>query len=79
MARNEIPEFDSASSSLDDNPFAGSRPSQTSKVSVKVPLDGWLCRKFERRNLTVQEGYPTRNSETAGLNRDQFVKPPQDT
>ena len=36
MAWNDIPEFDSASSSQDDNPFTGSR-SQTSKVSVKVP------------------------------------------
>ena len=77
MAWNEIPEFDSASSSQDDNPFAGPRASQTVKVSVKVPVDNWLCRKFEKLNLTVQEGYLTRNSETAGLNKDQFVKPPK--
>ena len=49
---------------------------------MKVPVDDWLCRKFEKLNLTVQEGYPTRNSETASLNKDQFIKPPppsQDT
>ena len=77
MAWNDISEFDSASSSQDDNPFTGSRFSQTRKVSVKVPVDELLCRKFEKLNLTVQEGYPTRNSETAGLCKDQFIKPPK--
>ena len=77
MAWNDIPEFDSASSSHNDNPFTSSRSSQTRKVSVKVPVDEWLCRKFEKLNLTVQEGYPTRNSETAGLCKNQFIKPPK--
>ena len=31
---------------------------------------------MEKLNLTVAEGYPSRNTETAGLLRDQFVKPP---
>ena len=75
--RNDIPEFDSASSPQDDNPFTGSRSSQTGKVSVKVPVDKWLCKKFEKLNITLQEGYPTRNSETAGLSKDQFIKPPK--
>ena len=30
-----------------------------------------------RLNLTVAEGYPSRNSETGGLLRDQFVEPPR--
>ena len=77
MGWNQVPEFDSASSSQDDNPFAGTRQQQPGKVSVKVPVDNWLCRKFEKLNVTVQEGYPSRTSETAGLNRDQFVKPPK--
>ena len=78
MAWNDIPEFDSASSPQDDNPFTGSsRSSQPGKVSVKVPVDEWLCRKFERLNITLQEGYPTRNTETAGLSKDQFIKPPR--
>ena len=77
MASNDIPEFDSASLSQDDNPFTGSRSSQTGKVSVKVPVDEWLCRKFERLNITLQEGYPTRNTETAGLSYNQFIKPPR--
>ena len=77
MGWHQIPDYDSASSSLDDNPFAGSRVKPTSKVSVKLPVDEWLCRKFERLNVTVAEGYPSRNTETGGLLRDQFVKPPR--
>ena len=77
MGWHQIPDFDSASSSLDDNPFAGSRVTPTGKVSVKLPVDEWLCRKFERLNVTVAEGYPSRNTETGGLLRDQFVKPPR--
>ena len=70
MRWHQIPDFDSASSTLDDNPFAGSRVKPTGKVSVKVPVDEWLCRKFEKLNLTVSEGYPSRNTETGGLLRD---------
>ena len=55
------------------NVTSGSRSSQTGKVSVKVPVDKWLCKKFEKLNITLQEGYPTRNSETVGLSKDQFI------
>ena len=77
MAWNDIPEFDSSSSSQDDNPFTGSKSSYTGKVSVKVPVDEWLCKKMKKLNITVQEGYRSRTSETAVLARDQFVKPPK--
>ena len=77
MAWNDISEFDSASSCQDDNPFTGSRSSQTGKVSVKVPVDEWFCKKFEKLNITLQEGYLTCNSETAGLSKDQCIKPPK--
>ena len=66
MGWHNIPEFISVSSS-DDNPFAGSRVQPTGKVSVKLPVDDWLCRKMEKLNLTITEGYPSRNTETAGL------------
>ena len=46
-------------------------------MSVRLPIDEWLCWKFERLNVTVAEGYPSRNSETGGLLRDQFVKTPR--
>ena len=77
MGWHQIPDLDGASSSLDDNPFAGSRVKPAGKVSVKLPVDEWLCRKFERLNLTVAEGYPSRNTETGGLLCDQFVKAPR--
>ena len=73
---HKIPEFDSVSF-LDDNPFAGSRVQPSGKVSVKLPVDDWLYRKKEKLNLTITEGYPSRNTETAGLLRDQFVEPPR--
>ena len=77
MGWHQIPDYDHALASLDDNPFAGSRTKSTGKVSVQLPVDEWLYRKFERLNVTVAEGYPARNSETGGLLRDQFVKTPR--
>ena len=32
---------------------------------------------MEKLNITVQEGYPSRTAENAGLSRNQFVKPPK--
>ena len=74
MGWHKVPEFESVSSS-DDNPFASSHVQPTSKESVKLPVDDWLCKKIEKLNLTITEGYPARNSETAGLLKDQFIKP----
>ena len=76
MGWHQIPEFDGVSSA-DNNPFAGSRAPPTGKVSVKLPVDDWLCRKIEKLNLTVAEGYPSKSTEPAGLLRDQFVKTPR--
>ena len=45
-------------------------------MSVKLPVDDWLCKKMEKLNLTITEGYPARNTDTAGLLKDQFIKPP---
>ena len=76
MGWHQIPEFDSVSSA-DNNPFAGSRAPSTSKVSVKLLVDDWLCRKMEKLNITVAEGYPSKSTEPAGLLWDQFVKTPR--
>ena len=57
MGWHNIPEFETVSSS-DDNPFAGARVLRTDKVSVKLPVDDWLCRKMGKLNLTITEGYP---------------------
>ena len=74
MGWHQIPEFDSVSSA-DDNPFAGSRVQPTGKVSVKILVDNWLCRKMENLNLPIAEGNPSRNAETTALLGDQFIKP----
>ena len=61
MGWDKIPEFETVSSS-DDNPFAVARVQPTGKVSVKLP---------------VSQGYPARNTDTAGLLKDKFIKPPR--
>ena len=70
MGLHQIPDFDSSSSSLELNAFAGSRAQSTRK-------DDWLCRKLEKLNVTIAAGYPFRKAETALLLRDQFVKMPR--
>ena len=77
MNWHKVPEFETVSSAADDNPFAGARVQPTGKVSVKLPVDDWLCRKMSSLNLTITEGYPTRNTDNTGLLRDQFIKTPR--
>ena len=77
MNWHRVPEFETVSSTADDNPFAGTRVQPTGKVSVKLPVDDWLCRKMSSLNLTIKEGYPTRNTDNTGLLRDQFIKTPR--
>ena len=77
MNWHRVPEFETVSSTVDDNPFAGARTQPTGKVSVKLPVDDWLCRKMSSLNLTIKEGYPTRNTDNTGLLRDQFIKTPR--
>ena len=77
MNWHKIPEFETVSSAADDNPFAGACVHPTGKVSVKLPVEDWLCRKMSNLNLTITEGYPTRNTDNTGLLRDQFIKPPR--
>ena len=40
----QVPEFKCSTRSLDDNPFACTRTQSTSKVSVKLLTDEWLCK-----------------------------------
>ena len=75
MGWTHIPDIDSAMSSAEDNPFAAPKQQPVGKVSVNLPTDDWLCRKMDGLNLTLVQGYPSRSSETEGLQRGQFVKP----
>ena len=77
MNWHKIPEFETVSSAADDNPFASAHVQPTGKVSVKLPMGDWLCRKMSNLNLTIREGYPNRNTDNTGLLRDQFIKPDQ--
>ena len=69
-------DLDQEISSLEDNPFAGTRTKPASKVSVKLLADECLC-EVEKLNLTITEGYPSCSSETSGLLKNQFVKTPK--
>ena len=74
MGWHQVPDLDSSAASAEDNPFAGPKIQTPGKVSVKLPIDEWLCKKMSRLNLTLVQGYPTRTSEAGGLLRDQFVR-----
>ena len=75
MNWHRVPEFETVSSTADDNPFASTRVQPTGKVSVKLPVDDWLCRKMSSLNLTIKEGYPTRNSDNTGSSGISSSKP----
>ena len=74
MGGMHIPEVNSTLSSSEDNPFPAPKQQPAGKTSVNLPMDDWLCRKMDRLNLTLVQGYPSRSSEAGGLQRDQFVK-----
>ena len=63
-----------STSSADDNPFAAPKQQPLGKISVKLPTDEWLCKKMDKVNITLVEGYPSRASEASDLQKDQFVK-----
>ena len=42
MNWHRVPEFETVSSTADDDPFAGTCVQPTGKVSVKLPVDDWL-------------------------------------
>ena len=75
MGWTHIADMDTATATSDDNPFAGPKTQLTGKVSVKMPIDKFLCRKMGKLNLTLVEGYPSRSSEAGSLLKDQFVRP----
>ena len=79
MGWNFIPDFELEYSDPDksNNPWRGKNPKTSSKVSVAMPADDWLCHKLERINLTVAEGYPSRSQEAGGLRTDQLIRTPK--
>ena len=77
MYWNFILDIDSGTTTGEDNSFAGPKLHTPGKVSVNLPTDEWLCKKMSKLNLTLVQGYPTRTSETGGLLKDQFIRPPK--
>ena len=74
MGWSHIPDVNSALSSSEDNPFAAPKQQLTGKISVNLPTDDWLCRKMDRFNLTLIQGYPSRSSEAGGLWHSEAAK-----
>ena len=74
MGWAHVPDVDSSNPS-DDNPFAGPKAPVPNKVSVQMPTEEWLCKKLNRLNLTLIEGYPSRTAEAGHLTMDSFLKP----
>ena len=74
MGWSHVPDMDSSNPS-DDNPFAGPKAAVPNKVSVQMPTEEWLCKKLNRLNLTLIEGYPSRTAEAGHLTMDSFLKP----
>ena len=79
MGWNHIPVFEADFSEPDksNNPWKGKVPRRPARVSVAMPPDDWLCKKLERLNTTVAEGYPSRSQDSSGLKKDQFIKMPK--
>ena len=75
MGWSHVPDIDSATNTSEDNPFAGPKTEVPGKVSVQMPTEDWLCKKLEKLNTTLVEGYPSRGSEAGGLLKDVFLRP----
>ena len=74
MGWTHVPDVYSSNPS-DDNPFAGPKVPGPSKVSVQKPTEEWLCKKLNKLNLTLVEGYPSQTAEASSL--DHFLRPPR--
>ena len=73
MKWDQVPDFE-ASVVTENNPFAAPRERPVGKVSIALPIDDWLCKKLDRINLTLENGYPSVTSESAPLPKDNFIR-----
>ena len=74
MGWSHVPDMESSNPS-DDNPFAGPKAPVPNKVSVHMPTEEWLCKKLNKLNMTLIEGYPSRTAEAGHLPMDSFLIP----
>ena len=75
MGWSHVPDIDSSANTSEDNPFVGPKTPVPGKVSVQMPTEDWLCKKLQKLNTTLVEGYPSRGSEAGGLSKDVFLRP----
>ena len=75
MGWKNIPDIDTPTSTADDNPFVRPKLQTVGKVLVNMPVDHWLCKKMDKLNVTLVDGYPSHSSEAGSLLKDQFSKP----
>ena len=75
MGWSHVPDIDSSANTSEDNPFAGPKTPVPGKFSVQMPIKDWLCKKLQKLNTTLVEGYPSRGSEAGGLSKDVFLRP----
>ena len=75
MGWTHIPDIDSSAATSEENPFAVPKLQTPGKMLVQLTTDEWLCRKLNKRNLTLVEAYPSHSSEAGSLLKDQFVRP----
>ena len=75
MGWSYLPDIDSANNTSEDNPFSGPMTLVPGKASVQMPTEDWLCKKLEKLNTTLFEGYPSHGSEAGGLLKDVFLRP----
>ena len=71
MGSSHIPDIDTSTNSAEDNPFVGPKTQVPGKVSAQMPVDDWLCKKLNKLNIILVEGYPSQSSEAGGLLKDQ--------
>ena len=67
MGWSHNPDMDSSTNPSDDNLFTGPKTQVLGKMSVQLPIEDWLCRKLNKLNTTLVEGYPSCSSEVGGL------------
>ena len=75
MGWSHIPDIDTLTNSAEDNPFASQKTQVPGKVLVQMPVDDWLCRKLNKLNIPLVEGYPSQSTEAGRLLKDQFLRP----
>ena len=73
MVWSHIPDMERSTNTSEYNPFTGPKTQVPGKVSVQMPVDDWFCRKLNKLNITLVEGYPSHSSEASGLLKDQFL------